>query len=95
MEFNFNEIVQIIQIIISIVAIVPLFLAYYFFKKQYKFKTSHDRVVKVNDKMSELTSDLDDFVLDGLSSVLDSRGTIDVLRNGFRLSDILLDFIKE
>jgi len=36
-------------------------------------------------------SDLDDFVLDTLVSELCSRGMIDVIRNGFRVSDILLD----
>jgi len=43
-------------------------------------------------KLEEIhISDLDDFVLDALVSELNSRGMIDVLRNGFRVSDILLD----
>jgi len=43
-------------------------------------------------KLQEIhTSDLDDFVIDTLVSELDSRGMIDVIRNGFRASDILLD----
>ncbi len=45
-------------------------------------------------KLQEIhVSDLDDFVLDTLVSELDSRGMIDVIRNGFRVSDILLDCI--
>ncbi|MGY5148886.1 MAG: DEAD/DEAH box helicase family protein [Candidatus Nitrosopumilus sp. bin_68KS] len=43
-------------------------------------------------KLQEIhETDLDDFVLDTLSSELDSRGTIDVIRNGLRISDILFD----
>jgi type I restriction enzyme, R subunit len=43
-------------------------------------------------KLQEIhTTDLDEFVLDILVSELDSRGMVDVMRNGFNVSDILLD----
>jgi type I restriction enzyme, R subunit len=46
------------------------------------------------EKLQEIhKSDLDDFVLDALVSELNSRGMIDVLRNGFHVSDILLDCV--
>ena len=53
------------------------------------FKTSQPTSWTELEEIHE--TDLDDFVLDTLSSELDSRGMIDVLRNGFRVSDILLD----
>ena len=53
------------------------------------FKTSQPNSWKKLQEIHE--ADLDDFILDTLSLELDSRGTIDVLKNGFRISDILFD----
>ena len=53
------------------------------------FKTSQPNSWKKLEEIHE--TDLDDFVLDALSSELDSRGTLDIIRNGLRISDILFD----